>query len=279
MLTAILIFIAALILIIFEVFDKSLVALGGALLMVLTKIITPEEAVHAIDFETILLLMAMMILVEIAKRSGVFDWLNVKLIALTKGNPLYIFLIFAIVTAVFSAFLDNVTTIILIVPITIALVRGMGKDPKIYILAEIFLSNIGGALTLIGDPPNIIIGSKAKLTFLDFIVNLYPPIFAGILIILIPMVLLNWKKLRPINRNLKELFVTNILIRKITYKFYNIKLSKGFIIKSVATILLTILGFMLHSTLHLPAHIVALCGATILALITSKHVKIHDTRT
>ena len=165
---ALIIFGVSFLLIIFELYDKSLIALSGALLMVIFGILTPEEAILAIEFETILLLLAMMILVNISSKSGIFSWINLRIASFTKGNPLAIFLLFSTVTAVFSAFLDNVTTVILIVPLTIELTRGMGRDPKPYIFAEIIFSNIGGALTLIGDPPNIMIANAIFIKYLFY---------------------------------------------------------------------------------------------------------------
>jgi len=262
--------------IVFEVWDKSLIALFGAMLMVIFGVLTPDEALAAIEFETILLLLAMMILVNIASKSGIFEWLNVKIASFTKGNPLYIFLFFSLITAVFSAFLDNVTTVILIVPLTIELVRGMGKDPKPYIFAEIFFSNIGGGLTLIGDPPNIIIGGSTGLSFLDFIVNLWIPILAASIFTLLVFGIWHWKKLRPISDNLIELFTANIIIKKIKNKFVKTTIHKDFVIKVVAVLSLTTIGFLVQHQLGLPNYVIAFTAAIALGLITSKRISIHD---
>jgi len=272
----VIIFIAALGLIAFEIVDKALIALTGAVLMVLLGFLGPEDAVHAIDFETIILLMAMMMLVEISRKSGIFSWMNVKLVSLTRGNPLAIAIIFSLITALFSAFLDNVTTIIIVVPITIELFRGLGRDPKPIILQEILMSNIGGALTLIGDPTHIIIGSAAELTFNEFIVNLWMPVVGSIVALLGIFVVWRWSHLKPIAKNLKTLLLSMMLIRKLEYEFLNIELSKTFIIKSLAVILLTLTGFALQTQLGLPVHIIGLAGALLLALICTKNIHIHD---
>ncbi|MFH1533975.1 MAG: ArsB/NhaD family transporter [Nitrospirota bacterium] len=260
----------------FEVFDKSLVALFGALLMVILGVLTPEEAIDAIEFETILLLLGMMILVHIASKSGIFEWLNVRIASFTKGNPLFIFLFFSILTAVLSAFLDNVTTVILIVPLTIELVRGMGKDPKPYIMAEIFFSNIGGALTLIGDPPNIIIGGATGFSFLDFIINLWVPILAVAIFTMLVFGIWYWKKLKPISDNLIELFTANIIIKKIKHDFVKTTIHKDFVIKVVAVLVLTVIGFLMQHQLGLPNYVIAFTAAIALGLITAKRHSIHD---
>ena len=270
------IFGAALILIAFEVVDKALIALGGALAVIFLRFITPEEALLAVDFETIILLMSMMILVEISRDSGLFSWLNVKLVSVTKGNPLVIAIIFSLITALFSAFLDNVSTIIIVVPITIELFKGLGRDPKPIILQEILMSNMGGALTLIGDPTNIIIGGEAKLTFNDFITNLYLPVGVAILTLLIIFVIVRWQQLKPIDKNLKTLFLSTILIRKLRYEFLNIEVSKNFIIKSIAILLITLVAFAFQIQLQLPIYILALAGALALSILSVRQTKLHN---
>ncbi len=270
------IFITAFIFIALEIYEKSLIALLGALLMVVLGILGPEEAIEAIEFETILLLLAMMLLVNIASKSGIFEWLNVKIAKLTKGNPFFIFLFFSLLTALFSAFLDNVTTVILIVPLTIELVKGMGRDPKPYIFAEIIFSNIGGALTLIGDPPNIIIGGATGFSFLDFILNLWVPILFSIIFALIVFAAFNWKKLKPVSDNLIDLFIANITIQKIKHKFIKKTLHKDFVYKVIAILLLTVICFLLQKTIGLPTYVIALTFAVILAILTAKRTSIHE---
>jgi len=273
----IVIFLGALGLIVFEVFEKSLIALLGAVLLVVFHFLSPEEAIEAINFETIILLMSMMILVDISRKSGIFSWLNVKLVAITRGNPLLIYLIFSLMTALFSAFLDNVTTILIVVPITIELFKGLGRDPKPLILGEIFMSNIGGSLTLIGDPPNIIIGGAAKLPFNSFILNLWIPVLSSIVAISSVLIALNWSHLRPIAGNLKNLLLSTILIRKLEYKFLKMEMNSKFVMKSLLILGLTLLAFVLQMKLGMHVHVIALLGAVVLALITSKEVHIHET--
>lgn len=277
MILAIAIFAIALVFIITEKVDKAIVTISGALLLIILGILEPEQAFHSIDFETIILLMGMMMIMDISRRSQIFNWLSTKLAETTKGNPLLIFLIFLLVTAFFSAFLDNVTTIIIIVPITIALTKGMGIDPKPYIIGEIMLSNIGGALTLVGDPPNILIGSAAKLSFNEFIVNLWMPVLISTLAVLGILTVIFWKKIKPIKKDLKKLFLANILIKKIKLEFYGKPLKKRFITTTLLILGLTVLGFILQKQIGLSVGIIALAGAMILLLATTKNVTLHET--
>lgn len=262
-------------LIIFEAYDKSILALLGALLMVILGIISPDEAIGAIEFETILLLLSMMILVNIASKSGIFDWLNVKIASLTRGNPLAIFLLFSAVTMVFSAILDNVTTVILIVPLTIQLVRGMGKDPKPYIIAEMIFSNIGGAMTLIGDPSNILIGGASGYNFLEFLKNLWIPTLLSAVFAVLAIVIFNWKKLRPISDDLVDLCIANVTINKIKHKYSQSTIHKDFVLKVVAVLVLTIVGFLAQSLIGLPTYVIAFAAAMLLGLLCSKRVDMH----
>lgn len=271
------IFLLAFIFIALEVFDKSIVALFGALLMVILGILSPDEALAAVDFDTILLLLAMMLIVSIASNSGVFEWLNLKIARFTKGNPLAIFLLFSTLTAGLSTMLNNVTIIILVVPLTIELLRGMGKDPKPYIFAEIIFSNIGGGLTLIGDPPNIIIAGASDLSFLDFLVNLWVPILFSSLFTIFVFVLVFWKSLKPISRSLVDLFVANVLIKKLGNKFIKKTIHKDFVIKVILVLFLTMLGFIIQSTIGLPNYVIAFSAAIALSLVTYKRVNIHET--
>lgn len=273
---ALIIFALAFVLIIFEPFEKSIIAMLGALLMMLVGVIDPHHALQAIEWETIFLLLGMMLLVNMASTSGILDWLNVRIATYTKGNPLAIFTFFSLITAVLSAFLDNVTTVILIVPITIALLQGMGKDPKLYIIAEILFSNVGGALTLIGDPPNIIIGGATGFSFMDFVRNLWLPIL-GCMIFLYGFFFLRFRnEFKPINTSLVESHLAGILIEKIKHQFLKRTLNKWFIIKVSAVLFLTILGFLSHEMTHIPAFVIALLGGITLSIISSKQIDIHD---
>lgn len=263
--------------IVFEIYDNALIALAGALLMLLFGILTPQEAIGAVDFDTILLLMAMMIVVHIASKSGIFEWVCTKITALTRGNPLAIFLFFCLLTAVVSSVLDNVTTVVLLVPLTIELLRGMGRDPKPYIFAEIIFANMGGALTLIGDPSNILIGGAAGLNFTQFIVNLWIPILASSIFVIFVFIIRKWSDLKPISKNLADLFVANLIIKKVKNKFVKRTIHKDFVIKVVGVLVLTLLGFIFQTYLKLPTYLIAFVAAIFLSIICFKRINIEET--
>jgi len=272
---ALAIFAIAFVLIIFEPFEKSVIALMGGILMILTGVLTAQEAIAVIEFETILLLLGMMLLVHMASESGILSWLNVRIAEFTRGSPLAIFLLFSVITGVFSAFLDNVTTVILIVPLTIELLRGMGRDPKPYIFAEIIFSNIGGALTLVGDPPNIIIGGATGFSFLDFVLNLWIPISLTAVTFLAIMLFRKRKDFKSLSGSLIELHLAALLIEKIKHKFLKTTLHRGFVINVLIILSLTILGFFLQEVIHIPAFVMAFTGAVLLAIVSSRQIDIH----
>lgn len=268
------IFLAVFVLIVFEVVDKAILASAGAVLMVLFGILNFHEAIASIEFETIILLMSMMLLVEVSRESGIFSWLTVRMAKASKGSPLMIFALFALTTASISAFLDNVTTIVLVVPVTIALVKGMGRDPKPYVIGEIIFSNIGGAATLIGDPPNIIIGGATGLTFFQFIQNLWLPVLASLFVITGIFIAAHWREhFKPITKDISKLFLSHLLIKKITYRFLSQELNKSFMFKSVGVIALTIAAFLLQQQLNVNVAIIAFSGVIILLLLAHKEIE------
>lgn len=260
-LIALIIFITTLVFVSLEKINRTVIALSGALLFILLKILTQQEAFLAVDFNTIGLLTGMMIMVSIIKRTGLFQYLAIKISKLAHGNIFYLLFFLSIITGILSSILDNVTTIILIVPITLAICENLEISPVPLVLSEIFASNIGGAATLIGDPPNIIIGSAAHLSFMDFIINLAP--FALILLILLPFfVRLFYKK--EMSQNIKEAW------EKVE-KFDEKKAIEDPILlkKSLMVFLLTISVFIFHHNLGLEAATVALAGATLLLLVSN----------
>ncbi len=262
--------------IIFDLFDKAVVAMAGAILLILLGVLNFDQAIEAINFEIIALLAAMMIIVEIAQQSGFFKELNFKLAKYSKGNPFLIFLFFTLITAFGSAFLDNVTTILIVVPITVALVRGLGYNPFIFVVAEIMFSNIGGAWTLIGDPPNVLVGTEVGISFNSFLVNLSIPIGLSLLLVLLAFYATNWKILRPIHHNLPKLLMSNVLLKKIEYQHKNVKLNKAFIWKVLLILGFTILGFLLQFKLGLPIAVIASAGAFLLMLVVHKKIHVHQ---
>ena len=159
-----------------EKVNRAIVALLGAGLMISLGLLNQEQAIRGIDFNTLALLTGMTLIVAVTRRSGVFQYVAIRAAKLSKANPAGILALMAIVTALFSALLDNVTTVLLVAPVTLVICRELKVNPYPFLFAEIFASNIGGTATLIGDPPNIIIGSAAHLSFMDFVHALTPVI-------------------------------------------------------------------------------------------------------
>jgi Na+/H+ antiporter NhaD/arsenite permease-like protein len=273
------IFVISFLAIIFDVFPKSLVAMTGALLMVLFGVLPFENALAAVDLETIGLLMGMMLMVDIVSGSGVFSWLSVKMTKFTGGKPWLIFLLFAIITALASTFLNNVTVLLIVLPIVLALTKGIGLNVKPFVIATIFFSIIGGALTLIGDPTNVIVGTAVGLSFNDFLFNLWIPITAVSVAVLAVFVAFNWSSLKPISGNLRQLFISHLLIQKIEYKFGRQELSRSFIAKVLLIMFVVVLGFIFGDHLGLEPTVVALLGAMVLFFVTTKHSSIYESLT
>src|SRR5260221_584901 len=166
-------------LIVTERLNRSIIALLGGGLMIVSGVLSQEEAIAGIDFNTIALLTGMMLLVSISRRCGMFEYLAIWSAKKGRAQPWAMLLILSVTTAVLSALLDNVTTVLLVAPVTLAVTRELAVPPYPFLFAEVFASNIGGTATLIGDPPNIIIGSAAHLSFNDFVVNLTPVIIVA----------------------------------------------------------------------------------------------------
>jgi Na+/H+ antiporter NhaD/arsenite permease-like protein len=244
-----------------EKVHRTVAALVGAALVVLTGIITPDRAVEAIDFNTIGLLVGMMIIVGITRQTGVFEFLAIKAAKSSKGEPLKIMAALCLVTAVLSAFLDNVTTVLLIVPVTFAIARQLQITPLPFLIAEIIASNIGGTATLIGDPPNIMIGSATGLGFMDFVFNL-TPVIVVIYVLTIPLLQLIYRK----QLIAKEELQANIMLLDEREELKNPVLLR----KCLLVLALTILGFVLHQYVHLESSVIALSGATLLLLISKE---------
>ncbi len=173
--------------IISEKLNRSIIALLGAMLMIMFGLLTQEQAVAGIDFNTIGLLVGMMIIVSITRKSGVFEYLAIWSAKLVKASPAGILAMLAVVTAVASAFLDNVTTVLLVVPVTLVITEALKVNPYPFLFSQILASNIGGTATLIGDPPNILIGGQVNLTFNDFVFNLAPIIVVVLIVHVISM--------------------------------------------------------------------------------------------
>lgn len=253
------IFVITYLIIMSEKLNRTAVALVGAVVLLLFNIITQEEAVHHIDFNTIGLLIGMMVIVNIMKRSGIFEYIAIVAAKRAKGDPLKILMLFAVITAISSAFLDNVTTILLIVPVTMVITDALKISPVPILVPLILFANIGGTATLIGDPPNIMIGSATGLGFNDFMFNLAPVVIVIFTVTLLIVKLTNRKSLHVSDKQRSVImsFDESLAIK-------DSKLLK----KSLFVLGLTIIGFMLHQRLGYESATVAFLGASLLLLIS-----------
>ncbi|WP_113660449.1 ArsB/NhaD family transporter [Thermoflavimicrobium daqui] len=266
---AILIFIVIYTFIITEKFNRAILALIGASSMVIIGIIDIEKAfTHYIEWETITLLIGMMILVGITNKTGIFQYLAVKTAKISKGNPIRILISLSLLTAVASAFLDNVTTVLLIVPVTLSITKMLEVNPIPFLISEILASNIGGTATLIGDPPNIMIGSENKhLTFNAFLFNLAPIVIVILVITLFLLYLIYRRKLRVEEHKMQR-------VMELDEKEY---IQDAVLLKKSLFILaFTIVGFILHSIIHIEASVIAITGATLLMLFGLKSEEVDD---
>ena len=245
--------------IISEKINRTAISLFGAIVMIILGILNQEQAIEHIDFNTIGLLVGMMIIVNILKRTGVFEYLAIRAAKKAKGDPWKILVLFAIITALSSAFLDNVTTILLIVPVTLVITDTLDTNPIPFMFTEILIANIGGTATLIGDPPNIMIGSATGLGFVDFIVNLAPVIIVISVATLFLLKLIYKDFLKATDENKQKIMKMD---ETITIK--DTLLLK----KSLIVLFITILGFMVHAQFHLESATVALGGAALLLVIS-----------
>ena len=239
---SIVVFLVVIIAIISEKVHRAAAAVTGAVILLLTHVLTLDASIKYIDFNTIGVLIGMMMFVSVVKCSGIFEYIAIKAAKIAKGDPWKIMVLFMIVTAVLSAFLDNVTTVLLIGPMTISITKILGLNPIPFLLTQIMASNIGGTATLIGDPPNIMIGSAAKLSFLDFILNT-APIVVVIMVVLILMVKFMFAK----NLTKNSEAIHEIMLLDENKAIEDLALLK----KSVVMIILVVLGFMLHSKIDI----------------------------
>ncbi|MCC5425023.1 ArsB/NhaD family transporter [Clostridium botulinum] len=253
------IFIIVYALIISEKVNRVVASLGGAAIMLILKLITQEKAFLKIDFNTIGLLVGMMIIVNITKRTGVFEYIAIKAAKFSKGNPIKILILFSVITAVLSGVLDNVTTVLLIVPVTLVITKTLEIDPIPFLMCEIFASNIGGTATLIGDPPNLMIGSAAGLSFLDFVKNLAP-----VIIIILIVTLLGIRQLYKNSMKTSEEDKKKIMALDESKAIRDMSLMK----KCLTVLFLTLIGFLTHSYLGFESATIAIAGSAILLAIS-----------
>jgi Na+/H+ antiporter NhaD/arsenite permease-like protein len=260
---AVTVFVVAYVLIATEYKPKAAVALAGAGVVLGLSVVGSDEVFYShdtgIDWDVIFLLLGMMIIVGVLRRTGVFEYIAVWAAKRAKGSPLRIMLLLVLITAVASAFLDNVTTVLLIAPVTLLVCDRLAINPVPFLLAEVFASNIGGTATLIGDPPNIIIGSRAGLSFNDFLVNLAP-----IVIIVLIVFMLVLPRLFRGSFDVDPERVADVLALNEREALQDIPL----LIKSGIVLVAVLAAFVAHSALHIEPSIVALLGAGVLVLIS-----------
>lgn len=242
-----------------EKINRTSVAIFGAVMMLILGIEAQETAVHHVDFNTIGLLVGMMIIVNILKRTGIFEYMAIKASKFAGGDPWRIIMIFSLLTAVSSAFLDNVTTILLVAPVTVVIAKELKLSPIPFLIPEVLLANIGGTATLIGDPPNIMIGSATGLGFMDFLVNLGPVVIVITIVTLVILKFVYGKALSTTEDRKKSIFALN--------EHLAIK-DKKLLIKSLVVLAVTVLGFMFHQSFGYESATIALFGAATLLLIS-----------
>jgi Na+/H+ antiporter NhaD/arsenite permease-like protein len=268
-----LIFILVYVLIVVEKWHKSVVALAGASAVLLLKLVTQDNAFHSeelgVDWNVIFLLIGMMILISIMRETGIFQWTAIKSAKVGRGEPFRILVIFCIVTAVLSALLDNVTTVLLIAPVTIVVARELQVDAVPYLIAEALASNIGGTATLIGDPPNIMIASRAELSFNQFLIHL-SPVVAVILVVFLFTIKFIWGNRLRTSPELKA----RILAMDEREALGNRRL----LVQSLGVLTLVMVGFVMHHRLGLQPATIALSGAALLLVLSmhEPHKVLHE---
>ena len=261
---AVVVFVVAMVAIMSEKVHRALVAIVGAMILLVVHVVTFDQAMSHVDFNTLGVLLGMMLFVAVVKLSGIFEYLAIKCARLAKGNPWHVMVLFVCLTALLSALLDNVTTVLLIGPMTITVCRLLDIDAVPFFLAEIMASNIGGTATLIGDPPNIMIGSAAHLTFMDFLAFNGPAIIV-IMVVAIAIFYVMY------GRNMGASAEQQASIMEL-HAHEAIK-NKSLFNKSVVMIALVAVAFVCHSMVGVEPSVVALTAAAIMLLISRAEVE------
>ena len=241
-----------------EKVNRAIVALLGAAVMIFTGILTQETALQGVDFNTLALLIGMMTIVGISEKSGMFQYVAVWGAKKVRANPRGLLVVLAAVTAVFSAFLDNVTTVLLIAPVTFQITRKLNINPYPYLIVEIFASNIGGTATLIGDPPNILIGSSLGLSFMDFLNELAPVVTVTMIVLLLAFDFIWGRRLITTEQNKKTVMAINEIDCITDWKLLG---------KSLFVLAIVIFGFINAERFHIANGTIAMAGAAVLLLL------------
>lgn len=270
---ALIIFCASYLAIITERIHKTIVALCGGALMISVGVLTQEEAFHShefgIDYNVIFLLIGMMVIVNITGRTGLFEWLAIWAAKRAKARPFRMLAFLCVITAVLSAFLDNVTTVLLMAPVTLEVTKRLELNPVTYLVGEALSSNIGGTATLIGDPPNIMIGSKAELSYMDFVLMLGPPVVVIMLVFLGALWLIGGRSMRVSPRLGAMLLSMN--------EDEAIK-DRGLLMKCLWLLGGTTVAFVFHQFIHLEPATIALLAASLFMLVGEGHRPADDER-
>jgi Na+/H+ antiporter NhaD/arsenite permease-like protein len=256
----------------FEIIHRTSIAIFGALILVIASlvvgIILPKETLHfvieVIDFNTIGLLLGMMIIVAVLGETGIFNWVGVKAIRFSRGNLWKLMVILCVFTAITSMFVDNVTIILLMVPVTLSIFRSLKISPIPFILGQTLSSNIGGAATLIGDPPNIIIGSAANIDFNSFFIHMAPPILVTFLLGIVLLKIIFRKELKTI---------VNISGKFKTIDEKSLIKDKSLLKSCIIVLAGVIFFFVIQGSIGIEVSVIALGGAAILLVITRPHVE------
>ena len=260
---AIVVFVVVIGLIISEKVNSAAAALAGAMALVVTGVMSAHKALSYIDFNTIGLLVGMMVLVAIIRQSGLFEYVAIKAAKMVHGDPWKIMIAFILLTAVLSGILDNVTTVLLVGPMTIAIAKMLEINPVPFLMTQILASNVGGTATLIGDPPNIMIGSAANLSFVDFLKN------TGVAVVLVIVFMI--VMMRFVYK--KEIEVEGLDNSKIMNLDPDKSITdKPLLIKGIVVIVLVILGFILHDQIGMETSVIALTAAAVMLLIGGVNV-------
>ena len=261
---AIVIFLVTMAAIMTEKLHRTVAAVAGALLLILTGVLSVESSFSYVDLNTLGVLIGMMLFVAVVKNSGIFEYIAIKAAKIAKGRPWPLMVLFALITAVLSAFLDNVTTVLLIGPMTLAITSMLRINPIPFFMTQIMASNIGGTATLIGDPPNIMIGSAAGLSFTDFITNTGVAVLFVLAATIVCFYFIYGRKLHV------EPEAMDSILQLDENKAIK---DRSLLIKSVVMILLVVFGFVFHSQLHLESCTIALTAAAVMLLIGRQDVE------
>lgn len=261
MVLALAIFVVTYVLIITEWVNKMLAAMIGGFTIILVGILTQQEALLAVDWNVIFFLIGMMMVISVLKKTGVFMYLAIKTAKVARGKPLWIMILMFLVTAFLSAFLGSVTTVMILVPVVMLICDELKISPVSFIITMVIASNMGGAATMVGDPPNILIGSATSYTFLDFLFNLTPPILIASGTSVVLMYLIYHKKLTVTNENRARL---------LSYKEDTLIKDKKLLVRSLVVLGLMLLALAMQSVLHVEIATISMTAGLILLLMSDR---------